>query len=253
MTLRDLKNDFRPELLFPSITAGLIAGIVTISLEISLAALIFSGDLDQFLAGGIGLMLFGAFVVGITVALTSSLPGMVGLPQDTPAAIMALVAGAIGVSMQGRRSAGNLLYDRCSHLTDIPSDCRLFSPARPVPSQWIRSLYSVSGRRRLSGRDRLSSQHGGLWSDGKCIQPERSSPVAGCAEVNSLGTRRNFCSHTSSSLKEMESLPDHTRRAAHRDRCSFMAIFGSPASLSARRPAAAGYWGRFPPEACTSL
>ena len=101
MTLRDLKNDFRPELLFPSITAGLIAGIVTISLEISLAALIFSGDLDQFLAGGIGLMLFGAFVVGITVALTSSLPGMVGLPQDTPAAIMALVAGAIGVSMQG--------------------------------------------------------------------------------------------------------------------------------------------------------
>ena len=100
MTLRDLKNDFKPELLFPSITAGLIAGIVTISLEISLAALIFSGDLDQFLAGGIGLMLFGAFVVGITVALTTSLPGMVGLPQDTPAAIMALVAGAIGVSMK---------------------------------------------------------------------------------------------------------------------------------------------------------
>jgi sulfate permease, SulP family len=101
MTLRDLKNDLKPELLFPSITAGLIAGIVTISLEISLAALIFSGDLAQFLAGGIGLMLFGAFAVGITVALTTSLPGMVGLPQDTPAAIMALVAGAIGVSMKG--------------------------------------------------------------------------------------------------------------------------------------------------------
>ena len=39
MTLRDLKNEFRPELLFPSITAGLIAGIVTISLEISLVLL----------------------------------------------------------------------------------------------------------------------------------------------------------------------------------------------------------------------
>jgi sulfate permease, SulP family len=100
MTLRDLKNDFKPDILFPSITAGLIAGIVTISLEISLAALIFSGDLDQFLAGGIGLMLFGAFAVGITIALTTSLPGMVGLPQDTPAAIMALIAGAIGVSMR---------------------------------------------------------------------------------------------------------------------------------------------------------
>lgn len=101
MILRDLRKDFKPDVLFPSITAGLIAGIVTISLEISLAALIFSGDLDQFLAGGIGLMLFGAFVVGVIIALTTSLPGMVGLPQDTPAAIMALVAGAIGVSMQG--------------------------------------------------------------------------------------------------------------------------------------------------------
>jgi SulP family sulfate permease len=102
MTLRDLRNDFKPDILFPSITAGLIASIVTISLEISLAALIFSGDLDQFLAGGIGLMLFGAFAVGIVIALTTSLPGMVGLPQDTPAAIMALVAGAIGVSMRGQ-------------------------------------------------------------------------------------------------------------------------------------------------------
>jgi len=101
MRFREIKNDFQPAILFPSITAGLIAGVVTISLEISLAALIFSGDLDQFLAGGIGLMLFGAFAVGITIALTTSLPGMVGLPQDTPAAIMALVAGAIGISMQG--------------------------------------------------------------------------------------------------------------------------------------------------------
>jgi sulfate permease, SulP family len=101
MTLRDLRSDFKPAILFPSITAGIIAGIVTISLEISLAALIFSGDLDQFLAGGIGLMLFGAFAVGITISLTTSLPGMVGLPQDTPAAIMALIAGAIGVSMRG--------------------------------------------------------------------------------------------------------------------------------------------------------
>jgi SulP family sulfate permease len=38
----------------------------------------------------------------VTIALTTSLPGMVGLPQDTPAAVMALVAGAIGVSMRGK-------------------------------------------------------------------------------------------------------------------------------------------------------
>lgn len=101
MTLRALKNDFKPDILLPSITAGLVAGIITISIEISLAALIFSGHLEQFLAGGIGLMLFGAFAVGVTVTLTTSLPGMMALPQDTPAAIMGLVAAAIGTSMAG--------------------------------------------------------------------------------------------------------------------------------------------------------
>ena len=105
MNLRDLKNEFKPDLLLPSITAGLIASIITISLEISLAALIFSGDLGQFLAGGIGLMLFGAFVMGIAISLTTSLPGTVGLPQDTPAVIMGLVAVSISVSMRGKEPA----------------------------------------------------------------------------------------------------------------------------------------------------
>jgi SulP family sulfate permease len=101
MNVRNFKNEFKPDILFPSITAGLVAAIITISLEISLAALIFSGELGEFLAGGIGLMLFGAFAMGIVIALTTSLPGMVGLPQDTPAAIMGLAAAAIGVSMRG--------------------------------------------------------------------------------------------------------------------------------------------------------
>ena len=95
-----IKREFQPSILMPSITAGLIATIVTISIEISLAALIFSGDLSQFMPGGIGLMLFGSFAMGIVVALTSSLPGTVGFPQDTPAAILALVAAGIAVSMK---------------------------------------------------------------------------------------------------------------------------------------------------------
>lgn len=101
MNLRDFKKEFKPDILLPSITAGLVAAIITISLEISLAALIFSGELSEFLAGGIGLMLFGAFAMGIVIALTTSLPGMVGLPQDTPAAIMGLVAAGIVIHMRG--------------------------------------------------------------------------------------------------------------------------------------------------------
>lgn len=101
MILSDLKKEFQPKILLPSLTAGLIAAIVTISMEISLAALIFSGDLQPLLAGGIGLMLFGAFIVGIVVALTTSLPGTISVPQDTPAAIVALISAGIAAAMKG--------------------------------------------------------------------------------------------------------------------------------------------------------
>ena len=61
--IQEFKKEFKPSNLLPSITAGLIATIVTFSTVIPLAALIFSGNLSPFLAGGIGLMLFGAFVM----------------------------------------------------------------------------------------------------------------------------------------------------------------------------------------------
>jgi sulfate permease, SulP family len=101
MNLAAIKKEFRPSNIFASLTAGLIATIVSISLQISLAALIFSGDLSQFLGSGIGLMLFGAFVMGIIITLTTSHPGMIGVPQSTPAAILGLLAAAIALSMKG--------------------------------------------------------------------------------------------------------------------------------------------------------
>jgi SulP family sulfate permease len=100
MTRREYQKELQPSILLPSITAGVIATIVTISFEISLAALIFSGDLGRFLGSGIGLMLYGAFAMGIVVALVTSLPGMVGVPKDTPAAVLGLLAAGIAASMK---------------------------------------------------------------------------------------------------------------------------------------------------------
>jgi SulP family sulfate permease len=100
MTLLDLKQELDPRRLLPSLTAGTIGAVVTISTVISLAALIFSGELSPFLPAGIGLMLFGAFVIGLVVALASSLPVMVGMPQDTPAAILGLVGAGIAVTLR---------------------------------------------------------------------------------------------------------------------------------------------------------
>ena len=97
--IAEIKREFEPKLLLPSLTVGALAGVMDIGVEISLAALIFA-DVGQFLAGGIGLMLFGALVIGIVVSLTTSLPGMIGVPQDTPAAILALAVSGIALSMK---------------------------------------------------------------------------------------------------------------------------------------------------------
>ena len=97
MRVKDFFNEFRPKKLVPSLTAGLIVGITDVSVEISLAALIFSGVLAPFVAHGIGFILFGAFVILLLGAITSSIPGTMTIPQDTPAAILALItAGVVG-------------------------------------------------------------------------------------------------------------------------------------------------------------
>lgn len=102
MTNAELKRSFQPSVLLPSLTAGLINAIIIISVELSLAALIFSGDLSQFLPRGIGIMLVGTMVVTIVIALTSSLANMIGVPQDTPAALMALMCAGVAATLKGR-------------------------------------------------------------------------------------------------------------------------------------------------------
>jgi SulP family sulfate permease len=90
-----------PERWLPVVTAGLIAGTLSIVIEISLAALIFSGELAAYTGRGIGMALFGAVVTGILAALTSSFRGAVAIPQDSPAAILAVAAATIGGSAAG--------------------------------------------------------------------------------------------------------------------------------------------------------
>jgi SulP family sulfate permease len=94
---KNLLSHFQPQKLFSGLTAGLIVGITDVSVEISLAALIFSGVLAPYVANGIGFVLFGAFTILLLGAITSSIPGTMTIPQDTPAAILALIAtGVVG-------------------------------------------------------------------------------------------------------------------------------------------------------------
>lgn len=85
--------------ILPAVVAGLLAGIIDIPIQVSYAALIFSGVLASYVANGIGLALFGAVVLGLVVALTSSYRGMLALPQESPAALLAIAAAAIVAGM----------------------------------------------------------------------------------------------------------------------------------------------------------
>ena len=107
---RQLADEFHPKHLFPSLVAGLITGILTVIIEISLAALIFSGDLSRFVSNGIGITLFGSLVIGIVVALTSSMRGTVAVAQDIPAAILAPVAAGIAASLATTHASPETTY-----------------------------------------------------------------------------------------------------------------------------------------------
>ncbi len=85
-------------------TAGFLSGILMIVLSISFAGLIFSGVLRINLLDGIGLVLTGSVVIGLTMALFSSSPLTIASVQDNPSIIFAIMAGAIAHSMIGASS-----------------------------------------------------------------------------------------------------------------------------------------------------
>jgi SulP family sulfate permease len=103
--IEDVETSFSPGRLFTGLTAGFVAGILTIIMVTAFGAMIFSGPLAAYVSTGISLILFGAFVIGLVTTATSSFPGTVARPHEIPAAILALMAAAIGSAMAGTYTA----------------------------------------------------------------------------------------------------------------------------------------------------
>src|SRR5215469_2377295 len=85
-------------------SAALVTAAFTVIACSSFAALIFTGPLDKFVGQGIWIGLFTALVVGTIVALASSCPGVIAIPQDRVAPILALMAVSM-VARMGTASA----------------------------------------------------------------------------------------------------------------------------------------------------
>jgi SulP family sulfate permease len=85
----------QPSVLFPSLAVGVVIGIQSAILMLALSVMIFGGELNQFITIGITVLFVGTISQSVVVALGSSLPGMMTMVQDSPAVILALVAGFI--------------------------------------------------------------------------------------------------------------------------------------------------------------
>ncbi|WP_204140219.1 SulP family inorganic anion transporter [Halomicronema sp. CCY15110] len=92
---------WRPQVLIPNVTAGLITGLLTLTYSVSYAALIFSGDLSPYLSIGISSALVGAVVLALIVAWGSSLPFIIAGPDGNAAAILALIATTVSTQLVG--------------------------------------------------------------------------------------------------------------------------------------------------------
>jgi len=87
--------DLRLGRLLPSVTAGVIGGLLTLIWSLSLATLIFTGPLSAHLNQGLGLALLGGLVLNVAAACGSSLPSAIAGAQESMAVIVAVMATSI--------------------------------------------------------------------------------------------------------------------------------------------------------------
>ncbi|MFW6076771.1 MAG: SulP family inorganic anion transporter [Hyphomicrobiales bacterium] len=81
--------------LVPAAIAGLLAGLLVVSMSISFPALVFTGQLAPYLGFGIAMALFSSAILCAVMSFTSSYPPAAATAQAEPAVVM----GVIGVSV----------------------------------------------------------------------------------------------------------------------------------------------------------
>lgn len=96
--------------LLAAVSAGLICGVIAVMIEISLASLIFSGNLSEHVSRGIGLCLFATFAIGMVVAISSPLPSAVAISQDVTAALLGLLCTSVALCLPEAASPRDVYF-----------------------------------------------------------------------------------------------------------------------------------------------
>ncbi len=82
--------------------SGVIAGAFVLSFTLSLAALIFSGPLKQYLPSGIGVLLVSSALLGLVIALGTAFRPITAAAQDNTGVVIALIAADIQLAAPGK-------------------------------------------------------------------------------------------------------------------------------------------------------
>ena len=98
--IEEIRSDLTSSTLLPTIIAGLLSGVITITFMYSYTAVIFTGELTQFVPRATAHKLVGPIIISVIVGLFGQFRGVVALPQDNPTAIIAVMvvamSGALG-------------------------------------------------------------------------------------------------------------------------------------------------------------
>lgn len=105
-----LKEKLRTDKLFPVIMAGLVAGLIaTLTDIIPMAAFVFSGNLEPYVATGIGINLFSSAILGFVIALRSSFKGMIAFPVAEEMATLAVILSAVAQQLPSSATAEEVI------------------------------------------------------------------------------------------------------------------------------------------------
>ncbi|MBI5959335.1 MAG: SLC26A/SulP transporter family protein [Chloroflexi bacterium] len=117
VSFRRLSPVLRLKQLLPSLTAGLVLGVIQTTLALAFASLIFSGRLSAHIPTAIGIMLLAQMIINSFIALTTSVPGLIAGLQDVSAAVLAVIAAAIVDQMSGSATSDEIFWTVVAALT----------------------------------------------------------------------------------------------------------------------------------------
>ncbi len=100
-----VRRDTAISKLVPSLITSSVVAMMTVVLSVSFVSLIFVNPLAAYNSEGTSLMLLTAVILGIFMAVFSSYPGTIAIPQDRVAPIVALMATLVIHEMRGEPPA----------------------------------------------------------------------------------------------------------------------------------------------------